>query len=657
VIVDIQWVGILLVLFKATLLLGAGLGVTALLRRSPAGTRHAVWLVTVAGVLALPVWMGLAPMRLEVLPGWSSRASSAAPRLEEVVGQRRSPGIAVEDLSASTVRRPDVASPVVTARGWFRPTAGQGLLLVWTAVALVLLGRLMAGLLAVRRIVGAASALDDPAWKGILCDAADRLGLEELPRLVSSERVDVPFACGLRRGTIVLPASAEDWSDERRRLVLFHELAHLRRRDLLGHMLGRLACALYWFHPLAWTAARRLRTESERACDDLVLACGTRPSEYAGHLLEILTSARRPGALAAAVAMARRTEFEGRVLAILDPLAPRRVPGRFRSAALMGSLAVLFLCVAALAPAPPPETPADNPSRESPRAQAAQNPKQPTQPAQAKPRSSAAPNPRPQARSRVERDEVETETDTEEVEEGEAPLTAEQTALLVRVLRTDAEASVRRSAAWSLAPATDRAAVEALTAALKADADDGVREMSAWALADARADETTTALAAALQGDRSEEVRAIAAWALGQRPLASQDALVAGAADRSSRVRETAIWALGNQDLEKAPAVLLTALRDAEAHVRVVAAWALGQIADPATAAAVRAALKEEKVEEVRQALFHALVFVGERSPEVIAELLESKDPDVRARAVQMLSRGGAHWPWPWPRPDPRPLP
>jgi beta-lactamase regulating signal transducer with metallopeptidase domain/HEAT repeat protein len=655
VIVDIQSVGILLVLIKATLLLGAGLAVTGLLRRSSAVTRHAVWLVTVTGVLALPVWMGLAPMRLEVLPGWPSGASSGAPRLEEVVAPRHSPVIAIEERSASPALPPGVGQPVVSAPGWFRPTAGQGLLLIWTAVALVLLGRLVAGLLAVRRIVGAASPLDGPAWKGILCDAADRLGRAELPRLVASERVDVPFACGLRRGTIVMPASAEDWSDERRRLVLFHELAHLRRRDLLGHMLGRLACALYWFHPLAWTAARRLRTESERACDDLVLACGTRPSEYAGHLLEILTSARRPGALAAAVAMARRTEFEGRVLAILDPLAPRGVPGRFRSAALMGSLAFLFLCVAALAPAPPPGTPAENPSRESPRSKVAENPKQPTQPAQAKRQSTAAPNPRPQARSRAERDdEVETETESEEVE---VPLTAEQTALLVRVLRTDAEASVRRSAAWSLAPATDGAAVEGLTAALKADSDDGVREMAAWALADARAGETTTALGAALQEDRSDEVRAIAAWALGQRPRASQDALVAGAADRSAGVRETAIWALGNQDLEKAPAVLLTALRDAEAHVRVVAAWALGQIADPATAPAVRAALKEEKVEEVRQALFHALVFLGERSPEVIAELLESKDPDVRARAVQMLSRGGGHWPWPWPRPDPRPVP
>jgi HEAT repeat protein len=122
-------------------------------------------------------------------------------------------------------------------------------------------------------------------------------------------------------------------------------------------------------------------------------------------------------------------------------------------------------------------------------------------------------------------------------------------------------------------------------------------------------------------------------------------------------VRETAVWALGNQDLEKAPAPVVSALRDADASMRVVAAWALGQIADPASATALRAAFKEEKDEKVRQALFHALMLVGDRSPEVIEQVLQSDDPDLRAHAVRTLSRSGGIWPWPWPRPDPRPYP
>ena len=87
----------------------------------------------------------------------------------------------------------------------------------------------------------------------------DRLGLAELPRLLASDRIAMPFAAGAWHSTIVLPAEAEQWSEERRRLVLCHELAHVQRRDLLGHTLGRIACVAYWFHPLIWTAARRLR--------------------------------------------------------------------------------------------------------------------------------------------------------------------------------------------------------------------------------------------------------------------------------------------------------------------------------------------------------------------------------------------------------------
>lgn len=103
----------------------------------------------------------------------------------------------------------------------------------------------------------------------------------------------------------------------------------MKRRDLVGHTVGRLACALYWFHPLAWTAARNLRAESERACDDLALTFGTRPSDYAEHLLDIVTCVRNHETPSVALALAHRKEFEGRMLAILNPgCAARAWAGR-----------------------------------------------------------------------------------------------------------------------------------------------------------------------------------------------------------------------------------------------------------------------------------------------------------------------------------------
>ena len=97
----------------------------------------------------------------------------------------------------------------------------------------------------------------------------------------------MPMAWGIFNPSVLMPADADTWPAQRLRVVLLHELAHVKRRDCLTHVVAQIACAAYWFNPLAWMAARRVRTERERACDDLVLASGTRGSDYAEELLEI----------------------------------------------------------------------------------------------------------------------------------------------------------------------------------------------------------------------------------------------------------------------------------------------------------------------------------------------------------------------------------
>ena len=101
--------------------------------------------------------------------------------------------------------------------------------------------------------------------------------------------------------------------------------------------------AVYWMHPGAWWLVSRLRLDREFACDDLVLAAGAPPVEYARHLLDIAYTFGGGRAPALAVRMARRSQLEGRLRALLDDTRTRREPSRpTRVATTIGAFAVLL---------------------------------------------------------------------------------------------------------------------------------------------------------------------------------------------------------------------------------------------------------------------------------------------------------------------------
>ena len=650
-------------IIKATALLVLALGISVALRRAPAGARYVVWLATLVALLLVPAMNVWAPLRVAVLPAESLDVAPAP----AAVQQARTPMVADQGGL-------NVAAVAQTLSADSPRSLSSILLTVWGSVALALFGWLALGALQVRRITRQARTLVDDSWLTPLYETADRLELDNVPRLVMSDAIEMPFACGIRRPTIVLPASAELWNDERRRVVLFHELAHIRRRDLLGHTLGRIVCAAYWFHPMVWSAAKRLRAESERACDDLVIACGARASDYASHLLDIVTGVRRQGAPATALPMANKREFEGRMLAILDPTQKRATPSRGQQLLLALGLGSLALTIAAVAPVRRQAIVLEQPMAAAPAAPV------------------VADAPRQQPAELVERRAVETrktsststsvsssttrETDaqpephaqTDQRRTGTRPQArpdaqaqggsqSADTAVLGRILRTDRSGEVRKAAAWALHGRRD--GLPLLIERLRQDEDASVREMSAWALGGFGSSDVVAALSSALRGDRDDEVRATAAWALGNTGgRADVSFLVAALGDASSEVRHRALWAIGQQGLRQAPPGVVALLKDQDDDVRMMAAWVLGQILDRATLPAIREVFLAETDSDVAEQAFRALLMMGDRSQSVIDRAMASDDPRMRALGVRLIAgQGAASWPWPWPWPWPRPSP
>jgi beta-lactamase regulating signal transducer with metallopeptidase domain/HEAT repeat protein len=678
-------VPLVVMLLKATLILVAALGITLAMQRASAGARHLVWLVTLGALMLIPALTAWGPLRLEILPATASTSVDAAPVASEApstpavatapaVGtSSASVAVAVADVPAADH---SVAGRLVAA---VRDASAWSIVLaVWGVVALAILVSLVWSTLTVRRLVQRSVALDDASWRNPLYEVADRLGLPEAPRLLLSPDAKMPFACGLLHPTIVLPAECETWSQDRRLAVLLHELAHVRRHDLVGHTLGRLVCAVYWFHPLAWTAARQLRSESERACDDLALECGTRATDYAEHLLDIVTSVRREGTPMIALAMARRKEFEGRMLAILDPELVHSTPSRRQSAALIATLALISVVVGAAAPAPKTASANEANVARQPHADSSAAvmrtttvaPATPVSPAPLSVASAPVVSSGPTAhddsadmgrtRSRIvdrTRDvvmdaRVDTRTEVQmEMNANKLTISSRNTAQAPQPAPSPSIAQrmneiVRAATSGAKKDPQDDERPALLAKVLRSDSSASLRRVAAWGLHEyADRQVAADALAAALRRDSDEAVREMAAWALGEgddHSVAVEALRAALHSDASVAVRKTAAWALGNVGDDGATSTLVAALGDANADVRYRAIWALGNIG-PKQAPKELIARLQDKDERVRDITAWALYQIEDpaAAPALQAALRSESDKDLQLSYIRALASMG----------------
>jgi beta-lactamase regulating signal transducer with metallopeptidase domain len=402
---DLLWPASLEIVFAATLLLLIAAVTHLALRRAAASLRHRVWALTMGALLLLPLLCPILPklplplsIPLAENTPTASRPAALTPERTSESAIALPPARIWTDsevhptpsalpaegppTAAGPLPRPPFALPVDVPAAAVDPRAAApraakppigssrslvakshcALVLVWALGTVLYLLAMARWLWLERRMAKIAGPLDDPSWQALLEELKLQFGIRWAVALGVSQESEVPLAVGWRRPKILLPVDCRCWTAGKRRVVLAHELSHVARHDVFWQVVARLACAVYWFHPLAWLAERRMRVERELACDDAVLRSGSQPDQYAAVLLDVAAAiSRRPPAGAAVIAMACRHPIQRRIRAILQPGLNRLPVGPRTGRLLLAAVLLLVVLAAGLHPFVPPVK-ADNPN-------------------------------------------------------------------------------------------------------------------------------------------------------------------------------------------------------------------------------------------------------------------------------------------------------
>ena len=312
---------------KSLAVLTVAAGLCWLLPRAAAATRHWIWFLAVA---SLPCLLLLACLPHSWhKPLWSvSTDFNSGNQISLTLNLASGGGAGSSVTPVSTART--VAAAASHSSGNTQPFAAR-LSSTWLVVAFAIwfcgasLGLISVLLSHVRltRLARRGAPLETTDWTRLLREAGERLRLRRSVSLWQSADNPMPLTWGWWRPVVLVPAEAAGWPAQRRRVVLLHELAHVKRWDCLTQTIARVVRALFWINPLVWFATRRMCVERERACDDLVLNGGCKPSEYASQLVAIAQTYRHLPRVAA-IAMARSSQIKGRIAAIVDASRARR---------------------------------------------------------------------------------------------------------------------------------------------------------------------------------------------------------------------------------------------------------------------------------------------------------------------------------------------
>ena len=269
-------------MIKSAIVLAMAACIAALMKRQSAAVRHTVWTAGLIGAMAIPLCT-------LTLPAWQPEiAARAAALIQNATG------------SLGILRQGAIGL-------WLVGAAAGMLLLLYGACRLAWV--------AIR-----SEPVEDARWAALAEEVRSSLGIRRSVRLLQNRSVPFLGTWGILVPRVLLPSDAEKWSDNRIRMVLAHELSHIKRLDWVVQVLADAARAIYWFNPIFWLASSRLRRESEHACDDAVVRMGAAGTLYAEELLAMTRALRSErGVEHPILAMAQPSHLEQRLVALLNP--------------------------------------------------------------------------------------------------------------------------------------------------------------------------------------------------------------------------------------------------------------------------------------------------------------------------------------------------
>lgn len=325
---------LLLLCLKSFAVLLPAFGLAYLIRRQAAMSRHLVWRCAFLVLVTIQIWPLTSIEWQPNLPSTPILRKMAEPvtvhqTVHTVVSK------SVKTPQGGTVKSFRIQPGPKTYGMKPFPLFG---LLYFLGLSAVLV-RLIVSAFAAARIYRRSKPIVHPELSNLM----DQMGVHRvrLRGLSRDEAYQSPVTLRWKGPVILVPLDFTSWPEAAQRVALLHELAHIRRGDWAVSSLAWLISTCYWFNPLVWMALGHLRDEAERACDDEVLANGVVPTVYAEELLQIARSLKARNNLCFAVPMARHSQVEGRIAAIL---AKGRKRLRFsRKLAFQSGLFTLFL--------------------------------------------------------------------------------------------------------------------------------------------------------------------------------------------------------------------------------------------------------------------------------------------------------------------------